>query len=78
MKQVFLFVIRVQRGMAPFCRSLLGGAGPCCRFHPTCSAYAEEAIESYGVVRGVRLAFARVIRCHPWGRSGWDPVKECA
>ena len=78
MKQLFLFLIRIQRAMAPFWRSLLGAAGPCCRFHPTCSAYAEEAIEMYGVVRGVRLAFARVIRCHPWGRSGWDPVKESA
>ena len=78
MKQFFLFLIRIQRAMAPFWRSLLGGAGPCCRFHPTCSAYAEEAIERYGVVRGIRLAFARVLRCHPWGRSGWDPVKESA
>lgn len=76
MKRFFLFLIRVQRVMAPFWRSFLGGAGPCCRFHPTCSAYAEEAIERYGVIRGGKLALTRVLRCHPWGRLGWDPVKE--
>ena len=47
---------------------------PTCRFHPTCSAYAIEAIERYGVWHGGRLAAGRILRCHPWGGHGYDPV----
>ncbi len=45
-----------------------------CRFHPSCSAYALEAIEIYGVWRGSFLAVKRLCRCHPWGAEGYDPV----
>jgi uncharacterized protein len=45
-----------------------------CRFTPTCSAYAAEAIAKYGAVRGGALAARRLARCHPWGGSGHDPV----
>lgn len=45
-----------------------------CRFSPTCSAYALEALESHGALRGGRLALARILRCHPWGGHGFDPV----
>lgn len=45
-----------------------------CRFDPTCSAYALEAIERHGAWRGFGLAFRRLLRCHPLGPSGWDPV----
>lgn len=44
-----------------------------CRFQPTCSAYALEAIESHGALRGLWLTLRRVSRCHPWGGSGYDP-----
>jgi putative membrane protein insertion efficiency factor len=47
-----------------------------CRFHPSCSAYAFEAVERWGVWRGGRLALGRVLRCRPWGRFGYDPVPE--
>lgn len=47
---------------------------PSCRFVPTCSQYAVEAIRRHGVVRGGWLAIKRLLRCHPWGGSGYDPV----
>jgi uncharacterized protein len=47
---------------------------PSCRFLPSCSEYAAEAIERHGPLRGVGLALSRLGRCHPWGGSGYDPV----
>lgn len=47
-----------------------------CRFHPTCSTYALEALETHGALRGTLLAARRLARCHPWGRFGYDPVPD--
>lgn len=47
---------------------------PACRFTPTCSQYAVEAIQKHGALKGLYLAFRRILRCHPWGGSGYDPV----
>ena len=49
---------------------------PSCRFQPSCSAYAITALERYGALRGSWLAARRLLRCHPWGGSGHDPVPE--
>lgn len=49
---------------------------PHCRFHPSCSAYAEEAIARFGPTRGLYLATHRLLRCHPWAEGGLDPVPE--
>jgi putative membrane protein insertion efficiency factor len=49
-----------------------------CRYHPTCSYYAEEAIKKYGAIRGSFLAAKRILRCHPWHEGGFDPVPETA
>ena len=47
---------------------------PCCRFVPTCSQYALEAVEKYGAVKGGYLALRRILRCHPLHKGGYDPV----
>ncbi|MEE4187198.1 MAG: membrane protein insertion efficiency factor YidD [Roseobacter sp.] len=47
-----------------------------CRYQPTCSQYALDALEKHGGLRGSWLAACRICRCHPWGKSGYDPVPE--
>ncbi len=48
---------------------------PCCRFYPTCSQYALEAIEKKGAWKGTCLALRRILKCHPFHKGGYDPVK---
>jgi uncharacterized protein len=68
MKRVLLVLIRAYRlALSP----LLGAS---CRFYPTCSSYALEAIDTHGAVRGSWLAVKRVLKCHPWHPGGIDPV----
>ena len=47
---------------------------PCCRFYPTCSAYAMQAIEKYGAFKGSFLAIKRILKCHPFNDGGYDPL----
>jgi putative membrane protein insertion efficiency factor len=68
-KRFALLAIRFyQRFVSPF-------FPPCCRYEPTCSAYAYEAVLKYGVCRGLFMALKRVLRCHPFHSGGYDPVK---
>jgi len=68
MKFLILKIIRVyQKYLSPL-------LGPSCRFHPTCSEYTFQAIETYGVFRGGILAIKRILKCNPWGGSGADPL----
>ena len=69
MKKIFLKLIRFyQAALSPYSRG-------CCRFHPTCSAYAYEAINKYGAVKGGWLTVKRLCRCNPFNRGDWyDPV----
>ena len=50
------------------------GGNRCCRFAPSCSNYAIEAIQELGVIKGLLLSAKRILRCNPWGRAGYDPV----
>lgn len=68
MARIFLSIIRFYR------RWLSPMTPPSCRFTPTCSAYAEEAVHEHGAGRGGWLAMRRLLRCHPFGGSGYDPV----
>lgn len=65
-------VVLVLRGYKTFVSPLFP---PSCRFTPTCSQYAIEAVQRRGVVRGLCLAVWRLLRCHPFARGGYDPVK---
>ena len=65
-------VIAVFRGYKYLISPLLP---PACRFIPTCSQYAVEAVEKYGVIRGLLMAAWRILRCHPFSRGGYDPVR---
>ena len=50
--------------------------GPNCRYTPTCSEYAQTAVMRFGVLKGGWIAIKRIVSCHPWGESGYDPVPE--
>jgi len=50
--------------------------GPSCRFTPTCSEYAQTAVMRFGVFKGGWISIKRILSCHPWGKSGYDPVPE--
>ncbi len=70
MRAAVLAVIRgYQNYISPF-------TPPMCRYIPTCSSYAGEAITRYGTLRGGWLATKRICRCHPWGGHGYDPVPD--
>jgi len=68
MKKAVLFIIR---GYKILLSPLLGHH---CRFHPTCSSYAYEAIQKYGLLKGILLGTKRLLRCHPFHSGGVDPV----
>ncbi|OGG29920.1 membrane protein insertion efficiency factor YidD [Candidatus Gottesmanbacteria bacterium RIFCSPLOWO2_01_FULL_46_9] len=51
------------------------GQAPVCRFVPTCSEYTYQAVEGYGIIYGLWLGLQRIVRCHPWNKGGFDPVK---
>lgn len=72
MRRILMGLIRFYRkGISPL-------TPPSCRYTPTCSAYALEAVDRHGALRGSWLALRRILRCHPWGGEGHDPVPPAA
>lgn len=69
-KQLLIAPIRIYQ----YCISPMLGCH--CRFQPTCSAYMIEAIDKHGALKGLWLGTKRICQCHPWGKSGYDPVPE--
>lgn len=68
LSKLLIGCIRIyQYGISPWLK-------PSCRFYPTCSSYSIEAIQTHGAFRGLILGMRRILRCHPWGDSGYDPV----
>jgi hypothetical protein len=70
MKWAMLYILSVYKR---FISPLLP---PACRFHPTCSVYAYEAVEKFGIFKGLRLAVIRLAKCHPFHTGGFDPVPD--
>jgi putative membrane protein insertion efficiency factor len=68
MRFLLLLLLRVYR------RAISPMVGPCCRFEPSCSAYAEEALHTHGALRATALVLWRLARCQPFARGGLDPV----
>ena len=67
MKKILIFIIKTYQ-------KIPGNWHNSCRYVPTCSNYAIEAINTYGAFKGSILAFKRILRCNPWGGTGYDPV----
>lgn len=76
MKSLMIIVLAVYKKYFSLLIKLLLGGG--CRYEPTCSEYAQEALERHGALKGTALTLKRVGRCHPWGGFGFDPVPKKA
>lgn len=76
-KKIALYLIRLYQKTLSFDHGPLSFlySESFCRFKPTCSQYTFEAIKKYGMVRGILMGLWRIIRCNPWSKGGWDPVK---
>jgi len=77
MKKALLLLIRVYQKTLSLDHGVLAKLGfpRVCRFHPSCSQYTYEAVEKYGIIKGILMGIRRVVRCHPWNEGGWDPVE---
>ena len=69
MRKIMIFLIKFyQKAISPF-------LGRRCRFYPTCSEYTKQAVEKYGALKGLYLGLVRILKCHPFHKGGYDPLK---
>ena len=69
MRKIVIFLIKFyQKAISPF-------LGRTCRFYPTCSEYTKQAVEKYGALKGLYLGLIRILKCHPFHKGGYDPLK---
>ena len=72
MKKFFISLINFyKKNISPY----LSFKGIHCKYYPTCSEYTKQAIEKYGTIKGLWLGFARILRCNPFSKGGYDPLK---
>lgn len=72
MKRVFIGILNFyQKRISPF----LGGIGIHCKYYPSCSEYMRQAIEKYGCFKGIFLGIIRLLKCNPFSKGGYDPLK---
>lgn len=76
MKKIITFIIKIyQKTLSPD-HGLFFWGNNRCRFYPTCSVYAQDAINKFGIIKGTYLAIHRVTRCNPWNEGGVDPINK--
>ena len=69
MRKIMILLIKFyQKAISPF-------LGRTCRFYPTCSEYTKQAVEKYGALKGLYLGLVRILKCHPFHKGGYDPLK---
>jgi hypothetical protein len=74
LQHILIFAVRIYRLTISPAQTFLFGGGAGCRFTPSCSVYAQDAVREHGAVKGTLLATKRICRCHPWADCGHDPV----
>jgi len=75
-QHILIFGVRVYRAVVSPAQFFLFGSTGGCRFTPTCSVYAMDAVREHGAIKGTALAAGRICHCHPWGGCGHDPVPK--
>jgi len=74
-RRILIGLIRIYQKTLSFDQGILAIGQPICRFRPTCSQYMIEAIEQFGLAKGIFLGIKRMAKCHPFSQGGWDPIK---
>ena len=72
MKKIVIFLLKIYKKIVS---PIISGCGIHCKYYPTCSEYMKQAVEKYGIVKGVLLGVKRILKCNPFSKGGYDPLK---